>query len=319
MLRNLGVENNIDFPTTGQVMRFDVTDEARDASDNEVPAVLNPHSEVMKLQESEAVRTRRFEFGRTGGMWTINDRVWDPNRVDANPQPNTVEIWEFENKSGGWSHPIHVHLVDFKILSRTGGANPGVKPYEKGPKDVAYVGENETVRVIIKFGPQEGRYMIHCHNLVHEDHDMMTQFEAGEGGPDWASVPARPISEAPPLFPTDSGSGSGSGGGDDPDPVPVPNAAPVVAPMRPRPNSRTRDRTPTIVARVGDAGTDLSKGGMRLYLDNREVKGFAYNRATDTLTYTSKTLSLGRHTAKVIVKDAQGRRTTKAWGFRVVR
>lgn len=148
---------------------------------------------------------------------------------------------------------------------------------------------------------------------------MMTQFEAGEGGPDWASVPARPISEAPPLFPTDSGSGSGSGGGDDPDPVPVPNAAPVVAPMRPRPNSRTRDRTPTIVARVGDAGTDLSKGGMRLYLDNREVKGFAYNRATDTLTYTSKTLSLGRHTAKVIVKDAQGRRTTKAWGFRVVR
>ena len=22
-----------------------------------------------------------------------------------------------------------------------------------------------------------GKYMVHCHNLVHEDHDMMTQFE----------------------------------------------------------------------------------------------------------------------------------------------
>jgi heme/copper-type cytochrome/quinol oxidase subunit 2 len=24
-----------------------------------------------------------------------------------------------------------------------------------------------------------GRYMIHCHNLTHEDHDMMTQFRVG--------------------------------------------------------------------------------------------------------------------------------------------
>jgi hypothetical protein len=25
-----------------------------------------------------------------------------------------------------------------------------------------------------------GRYMIHCHNLTHEDHDMMTQFVVGD-------------------------------------------------------------------------------------------------------------------------------------------
>ncbi|MDP9693816.1 UNVERIFIED_ORG: hypothetical protein J2X79_001368 [Arthrobacter globiformis] len=24
-----------------------------------------------------------------------------------------------------------------------------------------------------------GRYMVHCHNLVHEDHDMMIQFAVG--------------------------------------------------------------------------------------------------------------------------------------------
>jgi spore coat protein A, manganese oxidase len=45
-----------------------------------------------------------------------------------------------------------------------------------GPKDVVYVGENETVRVAMTFGPHTGRYMMHCHNLVHEDHDMMGQF-----------------------------------------------------------------------------------------------------------------------------------------------
>ena len=44
-----------------------------------------------------------------------------------------------------------------------------------------YVGEGETVRVIMRFGPNIGRYMMHCHNLVHEDHDMMVQFEVGHG------------------------------------------------------------------------------------------------------------------------------------------
>ena len=84
-----------------------------------------------------------------------------------------MEIWEFQNKSGGWFHPVHVHLIDFKILDRNGKPP---SPQELGPKDVVYVGENETVRVLAKF-EGSGRYMIHCHNLIHEDHDMMGQFE----------------------------------------------------------------------------------------------------------------------------------------------
>jgi hypothetical protein len=31
----------------------------------------------------------------------------------------------------------------------------------------------------MKFGPHRGKYMIHCHNLPHEDHDMMSQFSVG--------------------------------------------------------------------------------------------------------------------------------------------
>jgi spore coat protein A, manganese oxidase len=42
-----------------------------------------------------------------------------------------------------------------------------------------YVGENETVRLIMRFEHQRGKYMIHCHNLPHEDHDMMQQFSVG--------------------------------------------------------------------------------------------------------------------------------------------
>ncbi len=96
--------------------------------------------------------------------------------VLANPKLNATEIWEIANPSGGWFHPLHLHLIDFKILSRNG--RPPFD-YERGPKDDVYVGEGETVRVIMKFGPHRGRYMVHCHNLVHEDHDMMAQFAVG--------------------------------------------------------------------------------------------------------------------------------------------
>ena len=104
--------------------------------------------------------------------------------------------------------------MDFKVLDRRRILNPEEEPqpplrfgkpgrprsYERGAKDVVYVGEKEMVRVVMKFGPRTGKYMMHCHNLVHEDHDMMTQFEVGSGGPDPVdAAPARPISEATPL------------------------------------------------------------------------------------------------------------------------
>jgi FtsP/CotA-like multicopper oxidase with cupredoxin domain len=98
------------------------------------------------------------------------------NLLVADPKLGATEIWELENSSGGWFHPLHIHLVDFKILDRNG--QPPFD-FERGPKDVAYLGESDVVRVIVKFGPHRGRYMVHCHNLVHEDHDMMTQFAVG--------------------------------------------------------------------------------------------------------------------------------------------
>lgn len=29
---------------------------------------------------------------------------------------------------------------------------------------------------VCRFGPHRGSYMFHCHNLVHEDHDMMRAY-----------------------------------------------------------------------------------------------------------------------------------------------
>ena len=66
------------------------------------------------------MQTRRLRFERKNGEWTINGDTWDDveasnfTRTIAEPQYGDVEIWELENKSGGWFHPIHIHLVDFQ-------------------------------------------------------------------------------------------------------------------------------------------------------------------------------------------------------------
>ena len=153
------------------VMRFDVV-RATTPDTSRVPAVLDPSYKPIAIPAGAVQRS--FRFDRSGGMWTINGKIWETGRVDANPKLGTTEVWTLSNNSGGWFHPVHIHLVDFQILDRNGRP-----PYafERGWKDVAYVGEGETVRVAMKFGPHKGRYVMHCHNVVHEDHDMMNQFE----------------------------------------------------------------------------------------------------------------------------------------------
>jgi FtsP/CotA-like multicopper oxidase with cupredoxin domain len=225
VLRNLQPPNNIDFETTNVVMAFDVVSEATDPRGNEVPQDLNPSQSVMGLSEGMAVRTRTFDFERAGGQWTINGTTWDDvitsgyEFVLADPGLGDVEIWELRNRSGGWFHPIHIHLVDFRVLDRDGRPP---EDYERGPKDTVYVGENETVRVIMRFEHEEGRYMIHCHNLVHEDHDMMGQFVVGAATPandprradPAARLPARPLRDRHDDPDEDDGGAGGPGGGD---------------------------------------------------------------------------------------------------------
>jgi len=204
-LRNNEVDNTIDFDFTDRVMAFRVADEPA------VPSTFNPANwptvdpqGVLALNPDNAVARRKLRFEREGGEWTINGLTWaDVERSGfqaaiARPRLNTVEVWDLENRSGGWFHPIHLHLVDFRILSRIDGRGR-VQTYEDGPKDVVYLGENETVRLVARFGPNTGRYMIHCHNTSHEDHDMMHQFWVVNGndlGPNpIEAAPPRPVSQ----------------------------------------------------------------------------------------------------------------------------
>ena len=46
-------------------------------------------------------------------------------------------------------------------------------PWEEGLKDTVLVYPGETVRIGVKFSAHRGLFLIHCHNLEHEDVGMM--------------------------------------------------------------------------------------------------------------------------------------------------
>ena len=184
--------NNKDYDHTNKIMEFRVVGTAPANLVGNTMTPRLPVHEVMSIPVNEAKRTRVFELDHDDvtNEFKINHKTWSDVVKSGytevltggiTPAVGDVEIWEFQNKSGGWFHPLHIHLVDFKILSRNGQA---ARPYENGPKDVVYIGEDEIVRLLIKFnaapGSKGGKYMVHCHNLPHEDHDMMQQFAVGQ-------------------------------------------------------------------------------------------------------------------------------------------
>jgi FtsP/CotA-like multicopper oxidase with cupredoxin domain len=95
-------------------------------------------------------------------------------------QKDTFERWIISNRSGGWTHPVHIHLEEFRMISRN-GQKLKAGDVDFGRKDVLLVG-NEDIEILIRFRDMRGGYPIHCHNTVHEDHQMMMLFQVQDVG-----------------------------------------------------------------------------------------------------------------------------------------
>lgn len=169
-LRNTeDVGEDEDYLHTDKVMRF-VVSGTPVADPSVVPSALATVRWPPAPAPGQGGTLRHFEFHHSNSQWQINGVVFSDaaNRVLANVPRGTVEVWELENSSGGWSHPIHIHLVDFRVVSRTGD-RPLYNYETRGLKDVVWLGPGETVRVEAHYAPWDGVYMFHCHNLIHED------------------------------------------------------------------------------------------------------------------------------------------------------
>ncbi len=161
---------------------------------SELPPVL--HTPIVRLEESDAVRTRRLTLDermdpvqRSMGM-LLNNTPWHAP-VTEKPVLNTTEIWELVNLTDD-SHPIHLHLVRFQILDRRRidtfeyqahgnlrffGPPQPPEALESGWKDTVRADPGMVTRIIVPFEGYAGRYVWHCHILEHEDNEMMRPFE----------------------------------------------------------------------------------------------------------------------------------------------
>jgi spore coat protein A len=116
------------------------------------------------------------------GLLTYSDRVTET------PQRGEVEVWELYNDTMT-AHPVHLHLVAFEVLDRapfiaprdpvTGalrdiqvGPRRPALDHERGPKDTVLTYPGEVTRIRVRFD-RSGSYVWHCHNLSHEDNEMM--------------------------------------------------------------------------------------------------------------------------------------------------
>ena len=129
--------------------------------------------ELPPINLAEVKVTRTWEFAKGNGGWTVNGKLFDVAVASAQPKRNSAEIWVLKG-GGDWSHPVHIHFEEGRILSRNG--RPPA-PHEAGRKDVYVLGPGDEVRVFLRFRDFEGKYMMHCHNLTHEDHAMMIRWD----------------------------------------------------------------------------------------------------------------------------------------------
>jgi len=152
------------------LLRFDVS--SKPVKDNSLPPSKQTFYSLPSTNATPRI-TRTFKFDRLNGQWSVNGQFVDTDRsaFRFTVQQNSVENWLLTNLTGDWTHPIHIHLEEHQILSRNRMPNPLAA--ENSRKDVTQLHPNERVLLFFRFRDWLGRYPIHCHNVVHEDHAMM--------------------------------------------------------------------------------------------------------------------------------------------------
>ncbi len=165
------------------ILQFQVT--GPKVADHSLPPSQQKFYSLPSTTASPRV-VRTFKFDRLNGQWSINGQFMDCNTFRFTVQQNSVEHWLLTNLTGDWTHPVHIHLEEHQILNRNRLAP--TLPADRGRKDVTQLHPNERVELFFRFRDWLGKYPIHCHNVVHEDHAMMALWHVEPTG-DTVKVP----------------------------------------------------------------------------------------------------------------------------------
>ncbi len=150
--------------------------------------------------------TRSFNFDQgRNGEWYVNSKLFSCSTARFLVQLNSMEQWNFKN-GWNWSHPIHVHMEEHQVTKGApglyGSSSDDGGNYSHWRDQYCWSGcdsntpsgvnlaRKDTVRLVprssatikMRFRDWLGRYAIHCHNVIHEDHSMMVRFDVAPTG-----------------------------------------------------------------------------------------------------------------------------------------
>jgi spore coat protein A len=197
--------------TTGRVMQFRVSSTpVKDTSS--LPQTLSTDVPSAAKMVAAAVQTRDITLSEVPDLTHPDPEA--PNEyqpmpllegksymdpVDITPKLGTTEVWRYINTTGDM-HPMHEHDVMNRIVARipfdvgrwwrdkvngtlkditayyTGKPQPPA-PNEDGWKDTVQCPPGYVTEIVLQFTDFTGSYVLHCHILSHEEHDMMRPFE----------------------------------------------------------------------------------------------------------------------------------------------
>ena len=134
---------------------------------------------------------RPLRLGFAKGRWRINDRVFAMGETPIEVKRDSVETWLIRNYFTSMPHAMHLHGFHFQVIERQTSPEQiraltvddrGRLATDLGWKDTVMVWPGESVKIGVDFalpfaGPQT--YMLHCHNLEHEDGGMMLGVKVG--------------------------------------------------------------------------------------------------------------------------------------------
>jgi FtsP/CotA-like multicopper oxidase with cupredoxin domain len=110
--------------------------------------------------------------------WLINGQQFEADKPLISVKEGSGGVWRIRNGGGGWVHPMHLHMEEHRVVARNGVLSPTTRhPDDSGKEDVIALDPSEETVISRRFRSFCGPYVAHCHNLAHEDHNMMFGWE----------------------------------------------------------------------------------------------------------------------------------------------
>ncbi len=170
-----------EVPDGAEIELMRIAVQSKVAYDRRVPSIL---SRIEPLQPDSSP-PRPITLDQSNGIWRINGRTYVGHETPIVVKRGAIETWAIRNVPRSMPHPVHIHGFQFQVTGREGSPEQvhrlrldehGRTATDLGWKDTVLVWPGETVRIVTDFShPFLGDqvYMVHCHNLEHEDGGMM--------------------------------------------------------------------------------------------------------------------------------------------------